>query len=142
MNSFKYKILLPIFFLLCVFSCKDDYLHPVPDVHVDFYVNINTHFELQNINGFVYRDDYGYNGIVIFRYSQDEFRAFDRACPHDVHDPTCQVEVFDVPLAEDLCCNSQFLLLDGSVVEGPSKHPLKEYRIFYDAETNYLHITN
>ncbi len=123
-------------------SCKDDYKHPVPDVYVDLLVNINTHYELQNINGFIYKNDYGFNGIVIFRYSLNEFMAFDRACPHHPYEYDCRIEVKEPPLAIDECCGSRYLMLDGSVVDGPSKHPLKQYRTFFDAERNYLQVTN
>ncbi len=123
-------------------SCRDEYLHPVPDVDVNFSISINSYFELQNINGYTYIDNYGYNGIVVFRYSQDEFTAFDRACPHDVYEHECKIEVIDPPIAEDPCCNSQFLLIDGSVVDGPSKHPLKQYNASFNPETNRVTITN
>ena len=124
------------------FSCKDDYKHPVPDVPVDLFINLNTHFELQNINGYAYINNYGFNGILIFRYSQEEFTAFDRACPHHPYEYDCRIEVDDPPIAVDHCCGSQFLLIDGSVIEGPSKHPLKQYRVYYNAGSNQLQVVN
>jgi nitrite reductase/ring-hydroxylating ferredoxin subunit len=135
-------LLIIIIFLFSTTSCRDDYKHPVPDVYVDLFININTHFELQSINGFIYKNDYGFNGIVIFRYSTTEFMAFDRACPHHPYEYDCKIEVQDPPIAIDECCESRYLLIDGSVVDGPSKHPLKQYRVYFDAERNYLQITN
>ena len=137
-----FKILIIVFFHLLIFSCKDDYKHPVPDVPVDLFINLNTHFELLNINGYIYVNNYGFNGILIFRYSQEEFTAFDRACPHHPYEYDCRIEVDDPPIAVDHCCGSQFLLIDGSVVEGPSKHPLKQYRVYYNAGSNHLQVVN
>lgn len=123
-------------------SCKDEYEHPVPDVVVDLFINISTHFELQNIGGYMYKTNYGFNGIVVYRYSMDEFTAFDMACPHHPFEYDCVIEVNDPPIAIEECCDSSFNLLDGSVISGPSKHPLKQYRAYFNPNTNYLQISN
>ncbi len=126
---------------LFLLSCGKDSQHPVPDVNVNFVLNLNTtqHIELNNIGGWAYYTG-GYKGIIIYRQSVDEFRAFDRACPYHPFDDCARVQVFDPPLATDTCCGSRFLLLDGSVVTGPSQWPLKQYRTYLDGR--FLYISN
>jgi hypothetical protein len=113
------------------FSCVKDSRHPVPNVPVDFVINIEStqHIELNSIGGWAYYTG-GFRGIIIYRFSDVEFRAFDRACPVHPYDECAIVRVTDPPLANDDCCNSTFLLIDGSPVSGPARHPLKEYRTF------------
>ena len=40
----------------------------------------------------------------------------------------------------DTCCGSKFIVVDGSVINGPAGLPLQRYQTYYDGTT--LHITN
>jgi nitrite reductase/ring-hydroxylating ferredoxin subunit len=135
------RFILPFAFLL--FACSKDTRHPIPDVRVDFFINIEStqNIELNAIGGWAYYTGGFYNnGIIIYRHSIDEFMAFDRTCPHHPYEPDARIRVFDPPLAIDTLCGSRFLLIDGSVVDGPSRHPLKQYRTYYNPP--YLQVTN
>jgi len=127
-------------------SCEKDRQHPVPDVVIDFNFNV-LHYNLSNPGlsaQFSREESGGYRGIIVYRLSMDEFRAYDRACPHEPHAANCLVSISasSAVLAEDDCCGSVFILTDGSVLEGPSDFPLKAYRTVFNPATNRLRITN
>lgn len=130
-----------LMFLLLPLSCDKENENPVPFVAVDFMINVGTtqFIELNAIGGWAYFTG-GFRGIIIYRHSEDEFTAFDRACPYHPTEPDALVRVFDPPLATDTLCGSTFLLIDGSVVIGPSRHPLRQYRTFYNPP--YVQITS
>jgi hypothetical protein len=77
-------------FLLTPFlhSCVEEEPKIVPDVYVDFYVNLDLpeFTSLNAINNAVKVANQGYdkNGIIIYRYTQDEFLAFDATCPQHI----------------------------------------------------------
>ncbi len=130
--------------LAVLYSCDKDREHPVPYVHVNFDFNI-IHYNLNSVGSshqFSQAESGGYRGIMVYRVSMDQFRAFDRACPCDPHH--CMVSILpDNPvLAHDPCCESTFLLIDGSVVEGEAQFPLKEYQAHFSTTSNRLRITN
>ena len=132
MNKLLYTSLLAILIVLPA-SCDKDQEHPVPFVAVDFMINVEStqNLELNTIGGWAYYTG-GYRGIIVYRHSIDEFTAFDRACPYHPNEPDALVRVFDPPLAVDTLCGSTFELIYGSVVIGPSQHPLRQYRTFYN----------
>jgi hypothetical protein len=134
------SVLLALMMLLPL-SCGKDGRHPVPDVMVNFTLNLEStqYIELNVVGGWAYFTG-GYRGIIIYRQSIDEFRAFDRACPYHPYDDCALIRVFDPPLATDTCCGSRFLLIDGSVVTGPSEWPLKQYRTFFNPP--FLQVSN
>lgn len=84
----------------------------------------------------------GYRGILIYRYTQDEFRVFDRACTYDPDDPCGRVhfEMQGDVLVQDTCCGSTFQVIDGTVTEGPAAQALRPYQYNWDGNT--LHIFN
>ncbi len=127
-------------FVLLFAGCVKEERHPVPIIPVDFRINTEFQYiELNSIGGHVNVFG-GYGGIVIYRLSFDEFTAFDRACPFDPFNEDARIVVEDPPLATCHVCGSTFLLLDGSPVSGPSRHPLLQYQTFYDEP--YLYVSN
>jgi len=138
---FTIQTFLIVFFLFILPHCKknDD---PVPYVYVNFYVNINSpqFTSLTSVGGWVYVTG-GYKGIVLYRNSIDEFYAYDRACPYK---PTTGCEHIDVEdngiTVIDSCCGSRFLLMDGSVVNGPATISLTHYKTYFNGTT--VQVTN
>ncbi|NPA67553.1 MAG: hypothetical protein GXO50_02980 [Chlorobi bacterium] len=128
------------------FSSCDENTGSVPDVYVDIYLEYidsdPQYSDLRTTGGYIYITG-GVSGIIVYRSSPEEFRAYDRACPYD---PDCgRVTVDDANFyaVDTLCCGSKFsLLLDGAVSQGPAQFPLKQYNCIYDPNTQVLHIKN
>lgn len=83
----------------------------------------------------------GYKGIILYKESESSYLAYERACPYDPLDSCSLVEVEPSGVtAIDSCCESRYLLQDGTVFSGPSLISLKQYHTYYDG--NHLNIRN
>lgn len=141
-KSYRYKtVVISILLLFFLAQCKknDD---PVPYVYVNFYVSLSSpeFANLNSVGGWVYVTG-GYKGIVIYRNSQDEFCAFERVCPY--HPTTgCERVVVEPSgiTATDTVCGSRFLLMDGTVVNGPATISLTRYKTYFNGTT--VQVTN
>ena len=141
----KPAVILPFLFALIVISCskKEDSQRPeIPYVIVNFFITPNsTQFiELNHIGGSVTVTG-GYKGIIIYRKTENEFMAFERACAYD---PTADSSQVRIEVSGITCncpkCKSKYILLDGSPFQGPSQWALKQYRTNYDG--TYLYVSN
>ena len=145
-NQFKYiLIFLLIIGVYGISGCKKDKsVTPVPYKYINIQINPNStqYLGLNTIGGFVYLlDGVGGKGLIVYRVSTDEFVALDRTCTYDPEEYLAQVEVESSGItAIDSLCSSRYILLDGSVVNGPASIPLKQYNTNYDG--NLLHIFN
>jgi nitrite reductase/ring-hydroxylating ferredoxin subunit len=128
--------------LLCLLICCKGYDHPnFPKVPVNFYINPNEvyYLDLNYYGGHMYFTG-GVNGVVVYRLSEWEFTAFDRACPHDWDTPEAYVVVESNGIT--LKCNkcgSVYNILDGGKISGPSKYPLKQYFTQFDGMRLRVH---
>lgn len=124
------------------YSCRKDDANGVPIVSVDIYLyTTNPSFiNLNAVGGWVYITG-GVRGILVYRKSISEFMAYDRNCTYNSND-ACAIVYVDATniIATDTCCNSQFSIVDGSVLQSPAGMPLKAYNTTYDG--NVLHIYN
>lgn len=143
-NRYRFFIIFFLFAtaLLTLFpSCKKEEQAPeIPYVYVGFSLNPNgtQYINLNRVNGWetVYG---GYNGILIFRKSLNEFVAFERACPYDPLTEGAQVRVDESDITCSCpVCGSRFILTDGTPFEGPSHFPLKQYTAIYDGSMLYI----
>jgi len=130
-----------IFFLIFCLSvgCERNN-NPIPHVRVDFkiYPNEVSYLNLNYIGGHEYVSG-GVSGIVIFRISDWEFSAFDRACPHDWEDPDSWIWVENGITLKCQKCGSLYNILDGSVLMGPSKYSLRQYYTKFDGMVLRVH---
>ena len=114
----------------------------IPNVAVNLRLTIaNPDFiNLNSVGGFVHITG-GSKGIIVYRFSVEEFRAFDRHCPYNAIEG-CRVTVnsTDIEAEDEVCCNSKFLIVDGGVIGGPAALPLKQYQTSFDG--NILQIFN
>ena len=136
--------------LLCLitsvlFACKkksDTQQPEIPYVIVNFSINPNStqYIELNHIGGYVPVTG-GYRGIIIYRVSETEFKAYERACAYDPTADSAQVRM-DVSGLTMTCpkCKSKYIILDGSPYGGPTQWSLKQYRTSYDG--TYLYVMN
>lgn len=126
-------------------GCKKDQNANVPLVGVDIFINVN----LPEYNALVVTGGWAYitggsQGLLVYRKSPEEFVAMDRHCTYRPED-LCKVYVDDSQvIARDTvstnACGSAFLLLDGSVIQGPAVMGLKRYNTTFNGTT--LHIFN
>lgn len=126
--------------LLALVSCrKENSLVPLVAIDVTLNVNEPQFFDLTVPTGWVYITG-GSRGVIIYRNSQDEWTAMDRHSPYNVP-AGCAVTVSDDNVViEDPCSDSQWLIVDGSILNGPTDQPLKQYRTQWTPP--YLRIYN
>jgi|TARA_B110000444_G_scaffold253600_1_gene284734 hypothetical protein len=130
--------------LLLLTQAKCDSSHQnIPYVPVNFDINLN----LPAYNSLNFPSEHlliagGSNGLIIYRYTMDEFVVLDRHSTFDIP-LDCQVTVGPdgVTLSDGSeCSESQWLILDGSVMQGPALLPLHRYR--YSWNPPILHVYN
>jgi len=144
-RSVRFGLVLLVFSVVALISCSKKNQNQQPDIPyvvVNFSINPNStqYIELNHVGGYVPVTG-GYKGIIIYRKSETEFMAYERACPYDPTADSSQVRV-DASGITCHCpqCKSKYILLDGSAYSGPTQWPLKQYRTNYDG--TYLYITN
>lgn len=129
-----------ILLVVCV-TCKKDYYQSFPNIVVNISLSIDTDLSSLGIgSAMVSPIPGGVKGIIIYRSDLYEYAAYDRLCTNFPND-TCAVEIDDSKIiAESPCSGSKFLLIDGSVLNGPARYPLKRYTT--TIERNRLFISN
>jgi len=136
------KTIYILFFVLIFASCKKTQNQSVPyvPVNITIYPSLPQYIKLTTIGGWAYVSG-GSKGIIVYRKSNDEFMAYDRHCPYKVEDG-CVVAIDSTTniIVKDKCCNSQFILTDGSVSNGPATTGLLKYATTYNG--NALTINN
>ena len=121
-----------ICFLIFLFSCKKDNEENIPEAAVEFTITVANYPDLIAVNGYEYVSG-GVQGIIIYRYTTEEFKAYDRNCSYQPYDDCAKVSVDSSGiLAKDDCCGSEFQLLDGAPVSSPATKLLKQYSTEYD----------
>lgn len=139
--SFTHLLILS-FFLITIAACKKDNNGGVPAVVVDMtlYVNNPSYVSLNTVGGWKEIPG-GVRGILLYRSSSSEFKAYDLNCTYNSSDPCATVHVDNTNiLAVDTCCHSKFSIFDGSVAQGPATFPLKAYNTTFDG--NILRVYN
>jgi nitrite reductase/ring-hydroxylating ferredoxin subunit len=113
---------------------------PIPNVPVDLAINIqNPEYQtLYGVGSWVYVSG-GSKGIIIFRASAEEFKAYDRHCTYQPDSECALAEVEDNNLVAT-CCGSSFQLLDGSPISGPATIGLQQYNTSFDG--NIIRVWN
>ena len=140
MKHFARTFLGIICFLLL--GCEG-YKHPnFPKVPVNFWVFPNdvSYIDLNYYGGHMYFTG-GINGVVVYRLNAWDFTAFDRACPYDWDDenePRVAVEKDGITLRCEQC-GTLFNILDGGVISGQSRYPLKQYYTKFDGMRLRVH---
>lgn len=119
------KIILLIALLLL--SCENEVDNfPQVDVNLNLYINNPEFFNIETPGGWIYLNG-GVAGILLYRKNLDEFIAYDRASTYDpIADCAITVDSDNIIL-KDPCSESQFLITDGSVIQGPASQALKRY---------------
>lgn len=135
--------------VLLLFSCKKNKNDVIPDVYIDFTINLNDpeFVSLTSLFGSAYIDastnnwgqkaaGYNENGIIVFA-GPEEFYAYDRTCPHDysVNGSSIKVNVDFIQAICPSCSTSYSLPTGGNPISGPGRYPLKNYKTRYYGNT-------
>ena len=130
-------ILLPVIIL----GCSNDYEFPNVEVNITIPITMPQYNNIYgNLWGYEYLNG-GLGGIIVVQ-AMDGFLAYDRSCTFEANSE-CIISgqsINDPILSCENCCNSKFIITDGSVTEGPANQALKKYNTFFDGEI--LYITN
>jgi nitrite reductase/ring-hydroxylating ferredoxin subunit len=150
-----------IFFLITVLitvsliSCKKSKYDVIPDVYVDFYINLGdpeffvlnapTNFKIVTSatnNWGVRSAGYANSGIIVYRSTMDQFYAYDRTCPHDyvLDGSTIKVNADFINAICPKCSTNYSLEAGGTPISGPGRYPLKNYKTGFDGQT--IHVWN
>ncbi|MBK8339580.1 MAG: hypothetical protein IPK99_06035 [Flavobacteriales bacterium] len=131
------KILIPLLAGVLFLACRKEQQGGVPLTTVDFQINVNNpaYIDLAVPGGWLYLTG-GSLGLIVYRKSMDEFVAMDRHCTYQPAE-LCKVFVdeSEVIARDTTCCGSAFLLLDGSVTEGPAALGLQRYNTNFNGTT-------
>lgn len=116
--------------IIIVSSCKKDNPQQqgvIPNVYVNEVIYPNS-INYIPPGGWIYLEA-GYRGIIVYRFDQFTFVAYERTCPFDPQEDCAIVDVETSGLtAIDSCCMSRYTLIDGFPAGGPSTLPLKQYQ--------------
>ena len=130
--------------LICLFfSCgkkanQNINNNPVPSVLVNYvtYPGDPLNFKIQSIGGWMYVDNVGINGIIIYRKSQEEFVAIERTSSYLPDNPGAKVKVLsDNFLLRDTVSNSEWRIFDATVTKGPAEWSLRTYGTSYNGNS-------
>jgi nitrite reductase/ring-hydroxylating ferredoxin subunit len=147
---FSITITLAVIFSSC--NKKNDV---IPDVTVDFSINLNDpEFTALNAIGGIALINastnnigwraagYDGNGIILFA-GNGEFYAYDRTCPHDyaVNGLSVKINIDPSDSFYAICpvCNTNYALFSaGTPSKGIGQYPLKNYKTSFDGRIIYV----
>lgn len=117
-----------LFFVGFQHSCDKMYESNIPDVYVNFQIDLNIVNQLTIPGSSVTFPGVGYGGLIVTCYGAGEWYAFDASCTHEIS-RNCIVKE-EGGIGECPCCGSQYVLIGGGYpVKGPSSMPLKQYHV-------------
>jgi hypothetical protein len=139
-------------------ACNKGSVNPnIPRVVINVTINPNStiYQQLNTPGGWLYLDEqpgiyipYGSRGVIVYRLSMNEFKAYERQSP-DYPFQCCEetkqncpklVVGGNYPFAKDTCNGNLYQLLDGSLFDGDGIYPMIEYNAMYDGSV--LHVFN
>ncbi len=131
---FRLIVFLPL--LACDREEFDDFIPFVP--FSDQFINLNNlqYADLQFNGGWVYLNNVGVKGLIIYRENSSTYRAFERNCSYQPNEACATVNVDQGNLfMEDPCCGSSFSFPMGQPIAGPAAFPLRRYITALDGNT-------
>jgi nitrite reductase/ring-hydroxylating ferredoxin subunit len=151
-----------IFFLitaviaLSLISCEKNKNDVIPDVWVDFTMDLVNDIEFSDLAAIgnhvfvTYQTNnwgarsagFDSSGIIVYRSLTEEFNAYDRTCPHDYAVNGLRIKV-NVDFTIAICpkCSTNYALSAfGTPISGPGRYPLKNYKSSFNGQI--LHVWN
>lgn len=144
----NYIILTVVVSLFVCLSCKKknnqqntNYPIPYTPVNLTIYPNDATNFSIQAIGGWKYVNGAGVMGLIVYRKTQNDFLAIERASPENPTAPGSALKVqSDNFTLRDTIKNAKWQIVDGAPMNSTSQWQLRLYGTSYDG--NVLRITN
>ncbi|MEI8048003.1 MAG: hypothetical protein WCI92_11535 [Bacteroidota bacterium] len=125
--------------LFLVLGCNKDKQPVIPYVPVSLQLYPNS-LDYIPVGGYLYKEKYGYRGILIFQSLPGEFMVYECCCPYDPEKTGARVSVEPGgTTCVDSVCKSKFILYNGTPFEGPSPYSLMQYQHTYDGEVLYIY---
>ncbi len=128
-------IIFAVSMAIFVTSCnKKPYNPNQPNVDINFTIYPNTleYQELNTVGGWLYvTAPLPSYGIIIYRYTLNEFKAYERKAPNSPYACANNRLIVDFPFVLDTCINYKYSILDGSIIEGTG-YNLIEYFTEFD----------
>lgn len=143
----KKYLILPLALVVGLFfqGCQRPVENPnQPNAILDFVINLTDpmYYNLNWIGNYMYLtsdEQSNSRGLIVYRYSQDEFRVYDRLPPNKPNtcceNGVCSRLVVDVPFVVDSCNMIWYNILNGEVWKGDGVFPLYYYRYSYDGQS-------
>ncbi len=135
-----------IFYILIISTtlsgCRSD-VTELPDIFVDEMVYLGSYPYNKLFPGSWAPVNGGLKGIILYRVSETEFKAYDRACPHIPLNDCSVLKAVEGSSVKVVCeCDDkEFLVVTGEPLNG-APVGLKVYRTYYDANSQTVHISN
>ncbi len=126
--------------LLASAACQSDNIYDtIPYVLVDTTINLNNlqYEKLRQDKGYVEILG-GYKGIIIYRESANNYKAFEKASPYRTDEACGEIFVDQSRLYMYEGCNNSVFDFNGYPAGGVANIPLRQYATALDG--NYLHI--
>lgn len=144
--------ILVLFAFISIFSSCKKKSQTVQDniayqtVNVTIYPNDPLYFKLQTAGGWVYYNNAGVNGLIIYRKtatnSPTDFVAIERTSTALPNDPNAKVKVqSDNFTLKDTISGSKWQIFDGGLISGSATQNLRLYNAVFDG-INTLTIRN
>lgn len=135
-SFFRHVALLALVAVL-LFGCRKEQRGGVPLTPVDISINMNNpaYIDAAVPGGWMYLSG-GSQGLIVYRYSPEQFVVMDRHCPYQPSD-YCRIFVDDSEIIarDTACCHSAYSIVDGSVVNGPAALSLQKYNTSFNGTT-------
>jgi len=155
-SNLHFFLIFSLLLVLISSSCKKEERHPIPNVYVNFTINLQSDPEFFRLRAQgtsiiitsstlgIFNLGYNNNGVIVYNAGDGEFNAFDRTCPHDL--PESIIIETDNLSGFATCpqCGSVYVFPSGGqpTLDSPARWPLKTYHAFYNPNTGDLIISN
>ena len=130
-----------IILLLLFIHCGDSNEY-IQNVYVDIEIDLSLpEFSTLNAVGNSMFLEGGNKGIIIYSFSNYEYKIYDRNCSYEPSLSCSYIDSINSTIAFCGCCSSAFLLnQNGSAANSPAILPLKQYN--YSLNNTILNIYN
>ena len=108
-------------------------------VDINLNLTLPEFSDLQTVGNYVFITG-GVKGIIVYHQGFDSYKTYDRNCSFEPSLSCARIDSVNSSIAICKCCNSKFLLSDGTPFDGPALLPLKKYQ--NNLSEDFLYIYN